>query len=64
MYQPAMRPDQVRSLYFLKRQRRKPMTVLVREAVDEYLQRHGEQHGESVMMEKEAAQHVNRHPLV
>ena len=37
-YQPALRPDQVRALYCLKLQRRRPMTVLIREAVDRYLQ--------------------------
>ena len=38
MYQPALRPDQIRRLYYLKLQRRKPMTRLLREAVDQYLQ--------------------------
>ena len=38
MYQPALRPDQIRWLYYLKLQRRKPMTRLLREAVDQYLQ--------------------------
>ena len=41
MYQPALRPDQIRSLYQLKLQQRRPMTVLVREAVDSYLRRLG-----------------------
>ena len=34
MYQPALRPDQVTALYYLKKQRRLPMTRLLREAVD------------------------------
>ena len=38
MYQPALRYDQIKSLYYLKLQRRKPMTRLLREAVDQYLQ--------------------------
>ena len=38
MYQPALRPDQITRLYYLKLQRRKPMTRLLREAVDQYLQ--------------------------
>ena len=37
MYQPHLRPDQIKSLYFLKRQRRRPMTQLLREIVDAYL---------------------------
>ena len=40
MYQPALRPDQITQLYYLKQQRRKPMTRLLREAVDQYLQAH------------------------
>ena len=40
MYQPALRPDQVRALYYLKQQRRRPMTKLLREAVDQYLHAH------------------------
>lgn len=43
MYQPALRPDQVIQLYYLKQQRRKPMTRLLREAVDQYLQAHAEE---------------------
>jgi hypothetical protein len=39
MYQPALRPDQIRSLYQLKLQQRRPMTALAREAVDDYLRR-------------------------
>ena len=37
MYQPALRPDQIRALFFLKRQRHRPMTKLLREIVDSYL---------------------------
>ena len=36
MYQPALRPDQIRALYLLKTRVQRPMTALVREAVDEY----------------------------
>ena len=46
MYRPALRPDQVKALYYLKRQMRRPMTRLVREAVDQYLAAHSEQLGE------------------
>jgi len=40
MYQPELRPDQIRSLYFLKRQCRRPMTRLLRQIVDTYLEAH------------------------
>jgi hypothetical protein len=43
MHQPALRPDQVTQLYYLKLQRRKPMARLLREAVDQYLQAHTEE---------------------
>ena len=46
MYQPALRPDQVKALYDLKQQRRRPMTRLLREAVDYYLQTHNGHQGE------------------
>ena len=48
MYQPALRPDQVKALYFLKQQRRRPMTKLLRDAVDQYLEAFGGQHGETL----------------
>ncbi len=54
MYQPALRPDQVRALYYLKQQRRRPMTNLLREAVDQYLQAHGTPPG--VMQEREESE--------
>ena len=38
LYQPALRPDQIEALYYLKVAVRQPMTRLVREAVDRYLQ--------------------------
>ena len=41
MYQPALRHDQIRSLYQLKLERDRPMTALVREAVDRYLATEG-----------------------
>ena len=46
MYRPALRPDQVRALFLLKQQRRRPMTRLLREAVDQYLAAQSEQLGE------------------
>ncbi len=37
MYQPALRPEQVKALYYLKLKLGRPMTELVREAVETYL---------------------------
>jgi hypothetical protein len=37
MYQPKIREDQVKQLYLLAKSRKKPMTQLIREAVDEFL---------------------------
>ncbi len=37
MYQPALRPDQIKALYYLKKQLARPMTELARDAVDDYL---------------------------
>jgi len=46
MYRPALRPDQVHALFLLKQQGRRPMTKLLREAVDQYLATQSEQRGE------------------
>ena len=43
MYQPALRPDQITRLYYLNLHRRKPMTRLLREAVDQYLQAYSDE---------------------
>ena len=56
MYQPALRPDQVTALYYLKKQRRLPMTRLLREAVDLNLAVYSEQLGKM----KEGAETVKR----
>ena len=40
MYQPKVREDQVRKLYHLARSLGTPMTALIREAVDQYLENH------------------------
>ena len=37
MYQPKLRDDQVKQLYMLAKSKNKPMTELIREAVDEYM---------------------------
>ncbi len=41
MYQPALRPDQIKALYYLKKKLARPMTKLARDAVDDYLQLFG-----------------------
>ena len=38
MYQPALRPDQVEALYHLKLKLRRPMTRILRNAVDSFLE--------------------------
>jgi len=43
MYQPKIRDDQVRQLYLLAKSRNKPMTKLIREAVDEFLTKNGKE---------------------
>ena len=56
MYQPALRPDQVTALYYLKRQMCRPMTKLIQEAVDRYLAAYSEQLEETLReREKPAA---------
>ncbi len=37
MYQPALRPDQIKSFYYLKKRLARPMTELARDAIDDYL---------------------------
>ncbi|HEV8714220.1 MAG TPA: hypothetical protein VGX03_15515 [Candidatus Binatia bacterium] len=37
LYQPALRPDQVKALYHLKGELKTPMTELARETVDRFL---------------------------
>jgi hypothetical protein len=41
VYSPRLRRDQIKAIYFLKRFERRPMTTLVQEAVDRYLDPHG-----------------------
>ena len=41
MYQPALEPEQIRALYYLKLRVGRPMTHLVREAVASYLEEYG-----------------------
>ncbi|MGE0823233.1 MAG: hypothetical protein AB7G75_29415 [Candidatus Binatia bacterium] len=58
MYQPALRPDQIKALYFLKVQRRRPMTKLLRDAVDAYLQSQREQYG--LLVKESEARSIKR----
>ncbi len=41
MYQPALRPEQIRALYYLRLKVGRPMTQLGREAVERYLEPFG-----------------------
>ena len=41
MYQPALEPDQVKALYYLKLRLNKPMTKILRKALNEYLEQFG-----------------------
>jgi hypothetical protein len=43
MYTPTLRPDQIRQLYKLHKSRRRPMTKILRQIVDEYLKVHEEE---------------------
>ena len=43
MYQPKIRDDQVKQLYLLAKFTKKPMTRLIREAVDEFLAKNGKE---------------------
>lgn len=44
VYQPALRPEQVKALYYLKLKLGRPMTELVRDAVEVYLDDFGGVH--------------------
>jgi hypothetical protein len=41
VYQPLLRPEQVKDLYFLKLRLNKPMTKILRIALDECLEKYG-----------------------
>lgn len=41
VYSPRLRRDQIKALYYLKRLQGRPMTALVQEAVDQYLEPFG-----------------------
>jgi hypothetical protein len=41
VYAPALRRDQLKALYYLKRFEGRPMTKLAQEAVDRFLDEHG-----------------------
>ena len=41
MYQPALLPEQVKALFYLKKKMNRPMTHLLREALERYLDEHG-----------------------
>lgn len=41
VYQPELHPRQIKALYYLKRRLGRPMTALLREAVEIYLEEFG-----------------------
>jgi hypothetical protein len=41
VYAPRLRRDQLKALYYLKELERRPMTKLLQEALDRYLEPHG-----------------------
>jgi hypothetical protein len=41
VYAPSIRSDQLKALYYLKELERRPMTKLLQEALDRYLEPHG-----------------------
>lgn len=41
VYAPSLRRDQLKALYYLKELERRPMTKLLQEALDRYLEPHG-----------------------
>ncbi len=47
MYQPVMSEENVRRLYFLKLEKRRPMTKLLDEILNEYFETHETQRNES-----------------
>ncbi len=44
MYQPIMSEENVRRLYFLKQEKKKPMTKLLDQILSEYIEQHGNQY--------------------
>jgi hypothetical protein len=40
VYTPALREDQIHQLYLLRKLRRRPMSKILRQIVDEYLEKH------------------------
>jgi hypothetical protein len=53
VYSPRLRRDQIKALYFLKRFEGRPMTKLLQEAVDRYLEPYG---GVAGLIERGAAE--------
>jgi hypothetical protein len=57
VYAPALRPDQLKALHYLKRFERRPMTKLLQEALDRYLEPHG---GAGALIERGVAEFGDR----
>jgi hypothetical protein len=47
MYQPVMSEENVRRLYFLKQEKKKPMTTLLDQILNEYFEQHKNQNSSS-----------------
>jgi hypothetical protein len=57
VYAPSLRRDQLKALYYLKELERRPMTKLLQEALDRYLEAHG---GVEALIERGVAQFGER----
>ena len=57
VYSPRLRRDQIKAVYFLKRFEGRPMTKLLQEALDRYLEPHG---GVEALIERGVAQFGER----
>ena len=58
MYQPIMSEENVRRLYFLKQEKKKPMTKLLDQILNEYFEQHNNQNDPNEGG-KEACEDVN-----
>jgi hypothetical protein len=47
MYQPVMSEENVRRLYFLKQEKKRPMTTLLDQILNEYFEQHKNQNSSS-----------------
>jgi len=52
MYSPRIKDDQIKLLYILSKKTETPLTVLVRQAIGEYLEKH-----KALILEEEKSQY-------